>query len=798
MNKKFTKLILLLLIFQFISLAQINHPKREFRAAWIATVVNLDWPSSPFLTTDQQKQELIEMLDGLKETGINVAIFQIRSECDAMYQSSIEPWSYWLTGQQGKAPNPFYDPLKFAIEEAHKRGMELHAWFNPYRVVRNVSGTYPPASNHVSVEHPEWVVTYDNIKVLNPGLPDVRDYISKIISDVVRRYDVDGVHFDDYFYPYPVSGVTFNDAAAFQLYPNGFTNKSDWRRDNVNRFIKQVEDSIQSIKPWVKFGISPFGIWKNGVPSGITGLSSYNELYADCMNWMRNHYIDYLTPQLYWPFGGGQDYGKLMPWYADSAAKYNRHFYPGQAAYRISGSNWSASEVPNQIRANRNNPNTLGSVFFRALVGVLDNEKGFTDSLKNDFYKYPALLPTMNWKDTIKPNAPLNLEFGKIASAGIAGLKWNLPNTASDGDSASRYVVYHFNNASPQQSDYDNAENIYSIEGNRESFPSSKNLTSPYYFSVTSLDRNYNESVASNVVQITEPATPILALPLSNELNVRDTVDLKWLYADRATSYQLVVGTDSTFNENVLYNSSNEKDTVRSIRGMEGQTKYYWKVKSKNIAGESNFSSVYSYTTGFPVTPVLIEPAHKTLDVSISPTLKWAKLPTAETYRLQLTRNSLTFNEQTIILDTTVADTSLTLNNLDGLTIYYWRVSAQNEYGSSLWPGSFGFRTQEIVAVKDGNEIPSDYKLYQNYPNPFNPTTNIKFSIPKMGTVEIKVYDILGREVVELVNEDFAAGSYTATWDGKNDFGSQVPSGVYIYTIRSGQFISSKKMILLK
>ena len=324
------------------------------------------------------------------------------------------------------------------------------------------------------------------------------------------------------------------------------------------------------------------------------------------------------------------------------------------------------------------------------------------------------------------------------------------------------------------------------------------NLTAPYYFSVTSLDRNYNESVASNVVQITEPATPILALPLSNELNVRDTVDLKWLYADRATSYQLVVGTDSTFNENVLYNSSNENDTVQSIRGMEGQTKYYWKVKSRNIAGESNFSSVYSYTTGFPVTPVLIEPAHKTLDVSINPTLKWAKLPTAETYRIQLTKNSLTFNEQTIILDTTVVDTSLTLNNLDGLTIYYWRVSAKNQYGTSLWPGSFGFRTQEIVAVKDGNEIPSDYELYQNYPNPFNPTTKIKFSIPKMGNVEIKVYDILGRELVELVNEDFSAGSYSVTWDGKNDYGSQVPSGVYIYTIRSGQFISSKKMILLK
>ncbi len=799
MRKNFTSLIFILFVFQFITLAQLNHPKREFRAAWVATVVNLDWPSSPFLTTDQQKQELLEILDGLKETGINVVIFQIRSECDAMYQSSIEPWSFWLTGQQGKAPNPFYDPLEFAIEEAHKRGMELHAWFNPYRVVRSITGTYPASSNHVSVQHPEWVVTYGNIKVLNPGLPEVRDYISKVISDVVRRYDIDGVHFDDYFYPYPVSGVSFNDEAAFQNYPNGFTNKSDWRRNNVNRFIKQVEDSIQSIKPWVKFGISPFGIWKNGVPSGITGLSSYNDLYADCMYWMRNHYIDYLTPQLYWKFGGSQDYGKLMPWYADSAAKYNRHFYPGQAPYHIGDSqNWSASEIPNQIRANRNNPNTQGNVFFRTLVGVLDNEKGFTDSLKNDFYKYPSLLPVMNWKDTVKPNQPLNLKFGRVASTGISGLKWDLPNTASDGDTATRYVVYHFNNASPQQSDYENAENIYSIEGSRETYPASSELTAPYYFSITALDRNYNESNPSTIVQITEPAAPLIAFPLNDEINIEDTVDLKWVYADGASSYQLEVGTDSTFNSNILFNSSNVNDTIQAIRGMSGQTKYYWKVKSINIAGESNSSSIYNFTTGFPITPVLLDPQHKTLDVFINPTLKWAKSPTAQSYRLQLTK-SLTFNDQTVIMDTSgITDTTLSLNNLDGYTIYYWRVSAENQYGVSLWPNPFGFRTKEVLAVKDGSEIPTDYKLYQNFPNPFNPTTEIKFSVPKTGNVELKVFDILGREVAELVNENFSTGSYSVTWDGKNNSGTQVPSGVYIYTIKSGQFISSKKMILIK
>ena len=797
MIKKILTILFIILIFQSFLNAQTDHPKREFRAAWIATVINLDWPSSPFSTTDQQKQQLIDILDGLKKTGINAVIFQIRSESDAMYQSNLEPWSYWLTGQQGKAPSPFYDPLKFAIEEAHKRGMEIHAWFNPYRVVRDIKNAYPVASNHVSVQHPDWIVTYSNIKVLNPGLPQVRDFITEVISDVVRRYDVDGVHFDDYFYPYPVSGVTFNDNTAFQQYPNGFSNKSDWRRNNVNVFIKEVEDSIQAIKPWVKFGISPFGIWKSGVPSGITGLSSYNELYADCMNWMRNHYIDYLTPQLYWPFGGGQDYGKLMPWYADSAAKYNRHFYPGQAAYRIP--NWTASEVPNQIRANRKNPNTQGSVFFRAWVGVLDNVKGFTDSLKNDLYKYPALLPTMNWKDTISPNPPLNLAFGKIGSTGRSGLTWDLPVTASDGDSASRYVVYHFNIPTPQQGDYDNAENIYSIEGSRESFPTSTSLSTPYYFSVTSLDRNYNESSPSNVVQITSPSIPVLAIPFNNDINIKDTIELKWIYANRASSYQLQVSTDSTFSGDILFDSKSLIDTVQLIAGMQGQTKYYWRVKSFNIAGESDFSSVSSFTTGFPVAPVLLDPLHATLDVSANPTLTWAKSPTAESYRFQYTLNNLTFNDQTTLLDSSgITDTSISLTDLESYTIYFWRVSAQNQYGSSRWPAAFGFRTEKVVAVDDRNELPTEYNLYQNYPNPFNPTTDIKFSLPHSGYVQIKVFDILGREVAELVNADFASGSYTVSWNGRNNSGVQVPSGIYIYTIRADEFVSSKKMMLIK
>ena len=239
--KKNAAIILIIIVLFTFNYSQSNNPKREFRGAWIATVLNLDWPSSPYLTTEQQKKQLLDILDGLQEAGINAVVFQIRSECDAMYQSSIEPWSYWLTGQQGKAPNPFYDPLKFAVEEAHKRGMELHAWMNPYRAVRS-AGNYTNSTNHVSQQHPEWILQFGNLKILDPGLPQVRNYVTSIIIDLVSRYDVDGIHFDDYFYQ---QGITTEDANTFQNYSRGFTNLGDWRRDNVNLLVKQIYDSIQ-------------------------------------------------------------------------------------------------------------------------------------------------------------------------------------------------------------------------------------------------------------------------------------------------------------------------------------------------------------------------------------------------------------------------------------------------------------------------------------------------------------------------------------------------------------------------
>jgi uncharacterized lipoprotein YddW (UPF0748 family) len=333
MNKLVRSLLLLMVVAPSL-LSQGLPLKREARGAWIATVTNIDWPSSNTSSVATQQQQLISILDQLSAAGINIAIFQVRSECDAMYQSPYEPWSYWLTGTQGLAPNPLWDPLAFAVTEAHKRGMELHVWFNPYRAVRAVagSGNYSAATTHITKTHPEWILQVGDIKFLDPGLQAVRDYVTKIFSDVVRRYDIDAVHIDDYFY---VQGITTQDSATFTKYSRGFTVSSigDWRRDNVNLLIKQIHDSIQAIKPWIKWGVAPAGIWKNGVPSGITGNDNYSVLYCDAVAWMAGKYIDYLAPELYWKIGGPQDFTKLLPWWQNDTISHGIQIFPGLAAY---------------------------------------------------------------------------------------------------------------------------------------------------------------------------------------------------------------------------------------------------------------------------------------------------------------------------------------------------------------------------------------------------------------------------------------------------------------------------------
>jgi uncharacterized lipoprotein YddW (UPF0748 family) len=780
-----------LIIFVFLNLVFPQNVKYETRAAWIATVVNLDWPKSG--STTSQKNELVSMFNKLKETGINAVIFQIRSEADAMYNSEYEPWSYWLTGSQGTAPDPYYDPLEFAVEEAHKLGLELHAWFNPYRAERD-AGNYTTSPEHVTNQHPDWIIQIGNIKVLDPGLPMVREHVSTVIMDVVNRYNVDGVHFDDYFYPYPPNQISNEDSDTFADFSRGFSNIGDWRRDNVNLLVEMIFDSIQVIKPNVKFGISPFGIWKNGVPSGIVGLDAYNVIYCDAMAWLQNQTIDYLTPQLYWRFGGGQDYGKLLPWWADSTGFYDRHLSPGQAAYRLhpDNGNWPLSEIVNQIELNRETADVYGSVFFRATQGITDDLKGFASELKNTFYRYPSIIPSMDWKETQPPNPPNNLTYQSVEIGEPNVLLWERPDIAADGDSASRYVVYRFEQEPTEVENLSDPTKILHLTGIKQYSPDVPEVPSDqYYYLVTSLDQNNNESDMSNIIILTPPAEPQLIAPQDLAINQSDTLTLSWNHAEGHLFYNIQVATDSDFSTIIIDQSAIE-DSFLVITDLLGQQDYFWHVSTSNGGGTGDYSSAYSFRTGFPVIPVLATPENGATDLPLETTLFWYKADSAASYRLQFTTSEIFFS-RLMILDTILADTMITVEDLSSYTIYYWRTLAINDYGASTWSEPLAFRTIDVSSIEEEISAPLVYHLKQNYPNPFNPRTTIEYSIAQAGFVRLEVYDVLGRSLVSLIKGQQSAGRYKVSFDA-----SDFPSGVYIYYLISKDFRESKKMILVK
>ena len=483
----------------------IAQPKREFRAVWIAHISNIDWPSAKTLTAQQQRDEYVAQLDQHKLSNINAVVVQVRPSCDAIYPSALEPWAEWLTGKQGKSPG--YDPLQFMIDETHKRGMEFHAWFNPYRAVISTTSSSVDTS-HVSVKHPEWCITYGTLKFLDPGLPEVRNYVTSVIMDVVRRYDIDAVHFDDYFYPYPQTGLTIADNNTFTQHSRGFTDKNNWRRDNVDLMVKMVGDSIKKAKNYVKFGISPFGIWRNNNSdargSATRGLESYSDIFADSRKWVQQNWLDYIAPQLYWSIGfAAAPYEALVPWW--SVVSPNRHLYIGQGIYRInvtgSDANWlKASEVPTQIRLNRNTPSVLGSIHFSSKQ-VLKNPLGFQDSLRTQLYNHPALIPPMRWKDSIPPLAPTGLIATINANQTQVTLKWNRPNAASDGEKAHYFVVYRF--LFGEILDLNKTPAIRQITATDTiSFTDVYANPAAFQYVVTAVDRLHNESVVSNVVQV--------------------------------------------------------------------------------------------------------------------------------------------------------------------------------------------------------------------------------------------------------------------------------------------------------
>lgn len=399
-------------------------PLREFRGVWLTTVQNLDWPSRRGLSAPEQKAELLALLDRAVALRLNAIVFQIRPSADAFYDSPLEPWSEYLTGQMGG--NPGYDPLAFAVEEAHRRGLELHAWFNPFRVSFLADKT-PAALNHLSRTHPEWVREYGSYLWLDPGEKAARDYVIEVITDVVRRYDVDGVHVDDYFYPYVEKDgaghpIPFPDDKTWTQYQQGGgkLSRADWRRDNINSFVQTLYAAVKAAKTWVKVGISPFGIWRPGNPAQIKGLDAYTELYADSRAWLQNGWVDYLSPQLYWSIENPpQSYPALLAWWQSQNPR-GRHLWPGLSVTRV-GDLRPPEELVYQIKIARG-LGADGNILFR-MMSLVKNTAGVADALTAQVYQQQALVPASPWLASGPPPAPVNVSVQKEPD-GRRTLQW--------------------------------------------------------------------------------------------------------------------------------------------------------------------------------------------------------------------------------------------------------------------------------------------------------------------------------------------------------------------------------------
>lgn len=490
MRSKTILLSLIVWLVASVAGAQTRHPKREFRGAWIQCV-NGQFQGMP---TEKMQQLLVNQLNSLQGAGINAIIFQIRAEADALYKSSYEPWSRFLTGVQGKAPSPYWDPMQFMIDECHKRGMEFHAWINPYRA--KTKGTAALSPSHPYNKHPERFVTYAGQLYFDPALPENRKYICKIVRDIVTRYDVDAIHMDDYFYPYPNPGEDFPDNASFAQYGRGYSNRADWRRDNVNVLIKEIHETVRACKPWVKFGISPFGIYRNKKSdsdgSDTRGLQNYDDLYADVLMWVNKGWVDYNIPQIYWEIGHpAADYDKLARWWAKHASA--RPLFIGQDVMRTVNKpdvhNPLQHQLPAKMKLQRSLPAVQGSCQWYA-AAVVDNAGNYRTMLEKEYHRYPALIPESPFMDDKAPGKVKKLKMVWTGDGPV--LFWTAPKAKDEMDKAVQYVVYRFDKN--EKTNLEDASRIVTIT--RDTFyplPYRDGKTQCRYV-VTALDRLHNES----------------------------------------------------------------------------------------------------------------------------------------------------------------------------------------------------------------------------------------------------------------------------------------------------------------
>ncbi|MDD3624590.1 MAG: family 10 glycosylhydrolase [Proteiniphilum sp.] len=463
-------------------------PKREFRGVWIQTVGQSRYRQ---MNSAAMRHYLSEMIRKLDEAGINAVIFQVRPEADAFYRSELEPWSRFLTGEQGKVPDdPTFDPLAFLIEECHQRGMELHAWLNPYRVKTNISNSL--AAGHLYHRYPERFLQYGNQLFFDPGLPENRGFICEVVRDIVTRYEVDAIHMDDYFYPYPIAGIPFPDDGSFNSYAasQGFgpSQRGDWRRNNVNLLIQQIKYTIAGIKPWVRFGISPFGIYRNkrSDPQGsdTNGLQNYDDLYADILLWVEKGWIDYNLPQLYWERGhAAADYTTLLQWW--NQHNHGQHLYIGQDLKR----SLDRQELQCKIRMTREMPQVHGNCYWYGYQ-ILENAQGVADSLQQVLHRTKALVPAYSYLHEGRPDKVKMLT--EVFTEDMHFLTWNHQREPMQPEKAQKFALYRFRKG--EKIDIEKAESLLAVTPDNFWILPYEGGENRYTYVVTALDAFGNES----------------------------------------------------------------------------------------------------------------------------------------------------------------------------------------------------------------------------------------------------------------------------------------------------------------
>ncbi len=528
--KQYTRFPVFLIFFSVVLLAQNARAQRpptspvtEMRGAWIATAFNIDWPSQPGLPIERQKMEFDSLLDVLKAMNMNAVFVQVRPSGDAMYRSPNVPWSKFLTGQQGvPPPDSTYDPMEYMIKAAHDRRMEFHAWLNPYRATLDLDtaalSPMHPLRSLPANRKAQWFFRYGRRYYFNPANPSVQQYLVNVVKDIVLRYDVDGIHFDDYFYPYKEAGETLNDYNEFASDPRGFSMIEDWRRDNISRLVSAVSTNIRKIKPYVRFGIGPFGVWRNRDRDPVmgsdtrAGVTCYDDLYADVLLWMKNGWIDYVAPQLYWSIGFvPADYEKLVDWWGKNT--YGKQLYIGHAAYKINNApndiNWTRpDEIKRQINLNRSNPNVNGSIFFSTRP-LIRNPLGVQDSLINDLFKTQALVPPVVALSKIPPATP---QICRIeGSPSSVRLAWNICDVIAAEQMPYYFAIYRFQGEAV--GDFRNPRNLlattaFNADAEKWSYEDQTAIEGEYYtYVVTAFNRPNVQSYSSAPVFVKKTAT---------------------------------------------------------------------------------------------------------------------------------------------------------------------------------------------------------------------------------------------------------------------------------------------------